>query len=484
MPQAPKQLKVFLCHSSHDKPIVRELYQKLDRESWIDPWLDEKKLLPGQDWNMEIEKAVEISHIVLVFLTNNSVNKEGYIQRELRNILDIALNMTENTIFIIPLKLEECDMPRSLKTWQWLNYFPPSEHTEAYERLIASLKIRANKLGIFTDNVSIDKKLESASRKVSLPLEVTPDNIDLELYIPPEYTGAAYTPPPAKVKTWTFGGVEFVKVPRGEFLMGSKADNELAENNEKPQHIVNIPYDFLIGRFHITNEQFEKFVKATGYSTFAEESGWGMVMGDRGAWNKTEGANWKNPTGVPLNNSDWVSKYPVVQVAWADVRIYCDWLTYESGKDVPHGLVFRPPTEAEWEKAARGSDGREYPWGDEFDSSNCNTAEDERRTTTPVGTYSPQGDSLYGVCDMAGNVWEWMASLWGKEVGTPDFKYPYISRDGRENLKAGIDVLRVLRGGSFHLTDRGVRSAFRYRGGINNRVNDIGFRVVLAPRLS
>ena len=127
MPDTTKQLKVFLCHSSHDKPIVRELYQKLSAEGWIDAWLDEKKILPGQDWNMEIEKAVETSNIVLVFLTNNSVNKEGYIQRELRLVLDVALNMTEETIFVIPLKLEDCPVPRRLQTWQWLNYFPPAE---------------------------------------------------------------------------------------------------------------------------------------------------------------------------------------------------------------------------------------------------------------------------------------------------------------------------------------------------------------------
>jgi len=76
MADAPKQLRVFLCHSSYDKPVVREVWKKLSTIRWIDPWLDEKKLLPGVDWNMEIEKAVESSHIVLVFLTNNSVSKE------------------------------------------------------------------------------------------------------------------------------------------------------------------------------------------------------------------------------------------------------------------------------------------------------------------------------------------------------------------------------------------------------------------------
>ncbi len=326
MPEAPKQLKVFLCHSSHDKPVVRELYQKLGAEDWIDPWLDEKKLLPGQDWNMEIEKAVETSHIVLVFLTNNSVNKEGYIQRELRRVLDVALNMTEDTIFVIPLKLEECEMPRSLRTWQWLNYFPASERPDAYERLIASLKIRANKLSISTDIAHVGKKVEfaPAPRKISPSVETPPADSDLDLFIPPEYAGSAFTPPPAKVKTWTFGGIEFVKVPHGEFLMGSKKENKLASDDERPQHKLNIPYDFLMARFPVTNEQFEKFVKATSYSTLAEQEGFGWAWNGK-EWTKTEGADWKHPRGSKTN-IDGLSKHPVVQVAWADGLAYFDWL--------------------------------------------------------------------------------------------------------------------------------------------------------------
>ncbi len=89
MPETRK-LRVFLCHASQDKPVVRELYRRLNNEGWIDPWLDEEKLLPGQDWDMEIERAVENSDDVIVCLSSNSVSKEGYIQKELRKILDVA----------------------------------------------------------------------------------------------------------------------------------------------------------------------------------------------------------------------------------------------------------------------------------------------------------------------------------------------------------------------------------------------------------
>ena len=107
MPE-PRKLRVFLCHSSNDKPAVRELYGRLKAEGWIDPWLDEEKLLPGQDWDLEIEKAVEASDAVIVFLSNNSVSKEGYVQRELRFVLRIADFKPEGTVFVIPMRLEDC----------------------------------------------------------------------------------------------------------------------------------------------------------------------------------------------------------------------------------------------------------------------------------------------------------------------------------------------------------------------------------------
>ena len=114
MPDNNRKLRVFLCHASQDKPVVRELYQQLLAEGWIDPWLDEEKLLPGQDWDIEIEKAVEAAGVVIVCLSKGSITKEGYVQKELRKVLDIALEKPEETIFIIPLRLEDCELPRKL----------------------------------------------------------------------------------------------------------------------------------------------------------------------------------------------------------------------------------------------------------------------------------------------------------------------------------------------------------------------------------
>ncbi len=146
--QIERKLRIFLCHASQDKPIVRELYQRLLAAGWIDPWLDEEKLLPGQDWDLEIEKAVEASDAVIVCVSSTSVVKEGYIQKELRQVLDIALQKLYGTIFVIPVRLDECELPRQLRDRQALDYFPESKRATAYDSLKASLKIRKDNLGI------------------------------------------------------------------------------------------------------------------------------------------------------------------------------------------------------------------------------------------------------------------------------------------------------------------------------------------------
>ncbi|SRR6266496_1861741 len=143
-----RKLRVFLCHASQDKPVVRELYQRLLSEGWVDPWLDEEKLFPGQDWNLEIEKAVETSDAVIVCLSNISAGKEGYIQKELRRVLDIALEKLEGAIFVIPVRLDDCALPRQLKDRQFLDYFPATKRDVAYDKLKMSLKIRKDSLGI------------------------------------------------------------------------------------------------------------------------------------------------------------------------------------------------------------------------------------------------------------------------------------------------------------------------------------------------
>ena len=137
-----RPLRVFLCHSSSDKPSVRELYRKLSAEGWMDVWLDEEKLLPGQDWDYEIDRALDNSDAVVVTLSTGSVSKEGYVQKELRFALDVALEKPEGTIFILPIRLDDCERPRRLRSIQGIDYFPPERRELAYARLRRSLELR------------------------------------------------------------------------------------------------------------------------------------------------------------------------------------------------------------------------------------------------------------------------------------------------------------------------------------------------------
>lgn len=139
-----RKLRVFLCHSSQDKPIVRELYQRLNAEGWIDPWLDEEKLLPGQNFELEIKKAVRAADVVIIFLSTTSVSKEGYVQKEIRNALDVSSEKPEGSIFVIPVRFDDVYPPESIKPWQYVDYFPEDRKNWAFQRILKSLESHPN----------------------------------------------------------------------------------------------------------------------------------------------------------------------------------------------------------------------------------------------------------------------------------------------------------------------------------------------------
>ena len=137
-----RALKVFLCHASGDKPQVRTLYKHLVVEG-VDAWLDQEKLLPGYDWRIEIPRAVQEADVVVVCLSNKSITKEGYIQKEIKFALDAAEEKPDGTIFLIPARLEDCPVPEKLSRWQWVDLFEEN----GYVKLLRSLKLRADKVG-------------------------------------------------------------------------------------------------------------------------------------------------------------------------------------------------------------------------------------------------------------------------------------------------------------------------------------------------
>lgn len=145
MPE-PRPLRVFLCHAKEDKPKVRELYRRLHADG-VEVWLDEKNLLPGQDWRVEIPRAVREADVVIVCMSSVSARKEGFVQAEINFALDKALEKPEGTIYIIPAKLEECDVPEKLSRWQCVNLF--EDYEGGYEMLMLSLKLRAQRAGAF-----------------------------------------------------------------------------------------------------------------------------------------------------------------------------------------------------------------------------------------------------------------------------------------------------------------------------------------------
>lgn len=154
-----QKLKIFLCHASDDKPSVRKLYRRLQSDG-VDPWLDEENLLPGQKWQLEIPKAVRSSDAVLVCLSQNSVTKSGYVQKEIKFALDAADERPEDKIFLIPIRLEECEVPERLVPFQWVNLFGE----DGYERLLRSLRQLANSIGI---QVRTPTPAEISSRQLS-----------------------------------------------------------------------------------------------------------------------------------------------------------------------------------------------------------------------------------------------------------------------------------------------------------------------------
>ena len=263
-------------------------------------------------------------------------------------------------------------------------------------------------------------------------------------------------------ETMHIEGMDFLHIPKGQFVMGSKDDNELAWDDEKPQHMLDIPYDYWVARFPVSNADFGAFIRATAYVTRAEREGWCWVWNVQDArWEKVQGAYWEQPLGAG-RGFEAEDQYPAVQVCWYDALAFCEWLNHQGHKhELREGYGFRLPNEAEWEKAARGPNGNEWPWDDAFDPALCNCREGGKSQIIKIGACSPQGDSEYGVADMSGNIWEWTVTLWGDNRDRPTFVYPYSGNDGREDFSAGEAFYRIIRGGSFKDDKQGVRSACR-----------------------
>ncbi len=244
--------------------------------------------------------------------------------------------------------------------------------------------------------------------------------------------------------------------------MGSDPDRDPAARPvEQPQHPVQLPRYF-VGRYPVTVAQFAAFVAEGGYEPRDPD-----CIGGR-------------------------ANHPVAWVTFNDALNYCGWLgkTLRDWAETPEPLAgllrnggyrITLPSEAEWERAARGPDGRLYPWGDApLEARHANYRETGIGGTSPVGSF-PDGASACGCLDMAGNVWEWTRNAWGGSIDKAAFGYRYASGDGRADLVAGCDRICVSRGGAFADDVSSLRCAYRYGFNPDRRSGGIGFRVVVSP---
>jgi formylglycine-generating enzyme required for sulfatase activity len=479
MPDNNRKLRVFLSHGPFHEPTVYYLFDHLLGEGWVDPWLAEKNLLPGQDRELEIKKVIESTDVALVCVSRKSLNLAGSFQREINILVSIADEKPEGSIFIIPILLDDCvsELPQPLSQRHNIPYninLNNDVRERAYKLLVRSLRTKFDVVSSKTAESHTNHWVSSHQPEVVEDLTTT-----------------------------TFGGFMFAKIPKGKFIMGSRASNNLSGDDEHPQRPYAIPYNYWITCFPISNEQFSEYAVSTGYTEFLPK--------------------------------DWKKKLdqPIVNVSWRDAVEYTKWLTKIFKREIQNELIFRLPTEAEWERASRGDLGSEWPWGNEnlddflggespellirlrkkkqldegkysnnfaeyltgVPRSDSSKAEydpeksalnlmkmmlDEFRSNMElpdIGMFSPVTDSQFDVADMMGSVWEWTQSLYKL--------YPYDVDDGRENMEDLGE--RVIRGAFRPIPgcDRfSVRSAKREHASPDRKEPYLGFRIVIAPQVS
>lgn len=550
MYKTKRSLKAFLCYASLDKPKARELYRML-RSQDIQPWLDVDDYVSGQNMEVEVSKALLSSDVILICLSRNSVDSEGFLQKEIRYVLNLAMEMPERRIFLIPVRLEECELPDSLRSYTAVDLF----EIDGFSRLMRALALRESQIsdvrmmasdvgndpaelqpsvdgGESTEvkkghelkeeptlinlgigggvsgvvvagtgnyiNVSpqpaiseparqnadnapalkegkMPRKLDTAvivaligltgtviAGLLGSPLlekmflssptaSVTPSPLPSMTQFPltatftdePTITqtftitpsplpSETFTPSPIPTEIVDGKGVSMVLIPSGVFTMGANS----GPNNEIPAHSVQLD-SYYIDKFEVTNAQYQLCV----------------VDGTCIAPSKTFSNTRSNYYGNPQ-----YADYPVIWVDWNMANQYCDW----------RGEETRLPTEAEWEKAARGTKERLYPWGDGIDCGYANLSGCVGDTAS-VGSYR-SGKSIYGVYDMAGNVWEWVSD-WLDERFYASVKATVDNTQGPSGGK-----LRVLRGGSFLSGQESLRTTMRYGGPNTYKAAGVGFR--------
>jgi|GEM_PF-1513208 len=469
-----------------DLPIAEKICSALESRG-IRCWMAHRDILPGGDWlNSMIEAVMQSQIMVLVFSSNT--NKSPWVVQE------VTRTLREN-ITIIPFRIENVSPMKGLRALedrcQWMDAFtPPLEkhldrlvkvvHTYLKKEPEKPLKIVEKK----PETVEVDvtkevKKKERIPKRVPKRKWILAAVLIIALFA----IGIFFKDPlmnllhgkPYDVRVVESKGIKVEKnkkgfweaqyrdgivmiyIPEGEFIMGS-SDGEI---DEKPSRKVYLD-GYWIGKTEVSVKQYMKFVNdIKSHCPEWLEKGHkdNIKTGDSGVYKRF---------GSALEDDN----YPIVGISWYNAKAYCDWL---SQKRV---LRFKLPTEAQWEKAARGRDDRKYPWGDPGSYYNGkyyanynpgNYKEDGFKYTAPVDSFH-QGESTYGLLNVAGNVWEWCNDWYDRDYykKDPPQKNPMGPRSGTN---------RVLRGGGWGDSVGGIRCASRGVAGPSGRSSDVGFRL-------
>ena len=425
---------IFLSYAREDAERARRYAEAFLEIGWSVFW--DPQILPGSTWDEVIEDEITQCKCVVVLWSAVSV-KKTWVKNEASH--------AEQRGVLVPVAIDRIELPLAFRHRQsaQLQDWKGSSKDAGFAQLLKAIARHVPK------PKRRDTAVSSPPASSHRPVGRTPPAPE-ERSRPSQAVEVAWPLPDDSL-------VGFVKIPAGPFIMGSdRAKDSFANDNELPAHQVVLP-DFFIGRCQVTIGQFKAYVH------------------DGGSWPAEAKA---------LHGAD---DQPVRFVSWHEALGYCGWLKarLKGSARTPAELAellkghggrapwhVSLPSEAEWEKAARGPDGRIYPWGDRYDPTRTNDADAKRTAPTPVGSF-PGGASPYGVLDMTGNVCEWTRSHYKP--------YPYVADDGRENLAVLDYTARTIRSSSWNCSLWGARAAAREYRKPNLALNWTGFRVVLAP---
>jgi formylglycine-generating enzyme required for sulfatase activity len=390
------------------------------QQDGFDPWLDEERLLPGHDWQHEIATAVSESEVVIVCLSKTSVSKAGYVQKELRNVLDVAEYQPEGAIFVIPVRLEDCPVPARLRQWHYADLFV--EH--GYERLREALNARDRDCKERPRPPDAAPEVIRQGRWSGIDTRWLAVAVIVVVLVAGGIVWRNWTPkqnPATEIRQARPADAkasDMVPIPAASFMMGERGSDD---PDVSLAHEVRVG-PFYMDRVPVTNARFREFLRS---SNRVSQSTASDASAERDQW-------------------------PVARITWDEAAAYC----LAQGR--------RLPSEAEWEFAARGTQGRLYPWGEIFNPSAANSLEAGIGHPEPVGS-RPLNVSPHGAADMSGNVWQWCAD---------EYK-PYAGARPAFHIPSGA---RVIRGGSFQSDRLHVKAVTRNLELPSTRSPVIGFR--------